>query len=159
MPICGKGMKWVSVEATVDSGACDHVTGEETLPHVEIKRGRQFGACYAVANSEEVTNVGEQHVQGKSEEGHDLELVFQISQVHKTLLAVRKITSAGNRVVFDEEEGDYIQNKSTGLKTKIHKKNGTYVVFVWVLEPIVHTGMFQALGEDSEDKSGFRVGA
>ncbi len=76
------------------------------------------------------------------------------------MLAVRKITAAGNRVVFDDEEGDYILNKPTGLTTtKIHKRNGTYIVNVWVLVPTVHTGMFNALGDESEEQQVFPVGA
>ena len=85
--------------------------------------------------------------------------VFQVSKVHKTLLAVRKISSAGNRVVFDDDEGDYIFNKVAGLTTKIYNKNGTYVVYVWVLVPEVKTGRFDVLGEESEEGQVFLAGA
>ena len=150
-----RGMRWKKVEATLDSGAFDHVTNKETLPQFQVKKGPQYGASYTVAKQgTEVVNEGEQHVRGKSEEGFDMELVFQVSQVHKTLLAVRKITKVGNKVVFDEEEGDYILNKAIGLKTKVHQKNGTYVVYVWVLEPV---GELQTVG--AEDSSVFRSGA
>ena len=118
-----------------------------------------------MANSGVVRNEGEQYVQGRSEEGYDLELVFQISDVGKTLLAVRKITAAGNRVVFDEEEGSYILHKPTGAITYIEKKRGTYSIPIWILVPEetrISTGMFDVLGDSSEEEkatAGFRVGA
>ena len=128
------------------------------MPSLQIRRGSQFGATYTVAKSEEVKNEGEKYVRGKSEEGHDMELVFQVSNVHKTLAAVRKISKAGNRVVFDDDEGDYIYNKHSGLSTKTHQTNWTYVMFLWILEPIVSTGMFDVLAE-KESEQVFGTGA
>ena len=87
---------------------------------------------------------------GKSDLGHDLELTFQISDVHKTLAAVSKISRAGNRVVFDEE-GSYIYNKASGLSTPMHPKNGIYFVHIWVLVPKVSSGRFEALTEEEEE--------
>ena len=53
------------------------------------------------------------------------------------LASVRKICSAGNRVVFDDwdPEGSYILNKMTGYKTPIQLKNGNYVFQMWVRKP------------------------
>ena len=40
--------------------------------------------------------------------------------------------AAGNRVVFDDIDGSYIENKHTGTRTRLIKKNGTYHYEVWV---------------------------
>ena len=44
----------------------------------------------------------------------------------KVLGSVAKICGAGNRVVFDDQEGNYIENKATGAKTWMTKRNGVY---------------------------------
>jgi len=49
------------------------------------------------------------------------------------LLSVRRICSGGkNRVVF-EDGGGYIENVSTGRRTKIVEEGGTYALWLWVL--------------------------
>ena len=47
--------------------------------------------------------------------------------VTKPLGAVSRITSRGNRVMFDEEEG-YIENKKTGEKTWFVRRDDVYVL-------------------------------
>ena len=44
---------------------------------------------------------------------------------------MRKMTKAGNRVVFDDDEGDHIMNNATGRRTPIENKNGAYVFNMW----------------------------
>ena len=38
-----------------------------------------------------------------------------------------------HKVVFDDTDGSYIEDKSSGCRTVNFKDNGTYVVYVWVL--------------------------
>ena len=78
---------------------------------------------------------------------------MQVAKVQTALGSVMRLCEAGNRVVFDDE-GDYILHKASGLSTRIHKKNGTYVLYVWVLKP--STGQFQAF--TSGNSSVFRAG-
>ena len=62
---------------------------------------------------------------------------MRMVDVTKPLLAVRKICAAGNRVVFDDCGGSYIEDKATGARTAICKEDGTYAVWVWVAVPEV----------------------
>ena len=48
------------------------------------------------------------------------------------LASVAKICGAGNRVIFDDEEGNYIENKKTGQRTWMTKRNGVYFYEMWV---------------------------
>ena len=57
---------------------------------------------------------------------------LQIAPVKKVLASVAKICGSGNRVVFDDESGSYIENKSTGKKTWPTKRNGVYFYELWV---------------------------
>ena len=61
-------------------------------------------------------------------------LTFQVAEVTHVLGYVSKFCEAGNRVVFDDSdpEGSYIMNKSTGVRTKMHKSDGVYKIPVWM---------------------------
>ena len=53
-------------------------------------------------------------------------MTIQVAQVNKVLASVGRMCEAGNRVVFDDEEGSYIMNKKTKKITRLEKKNGVY---------------------------------
>ena len=58
-------------------------------------------------------------------------MTFQCADVHKALGSVSQIVRKGNRVVFDEN-GSYIQNKSTGELRWLEERNGIYVLPAFV---------------------------
>ena len=58
-------------------------------------------------------------------------VVAQVCEVNSGLLRVKKVSSAGNRVVFDED-GSYIQNKMSGEVTRIKEVGGMYELTMWV---------------------------
>ena len=66
-------------------------------------------------------------------------VVVQVCDVHRGLLSVRKITRSGNRVVFDNE-GSYIENKSTGEVTRLNDDGGMYELTMWVKRKDFLTG-------------------
>ena len=87
-------------------------------------------------------------------------MCMQVAEVTKPLGSVRAYVRAGNRVVFDDA-GSFIQNKATGMKTRIEDRNGAYVFDLWIpraeREKRVSTGSFDALvnEEEEEDSSVF----
>ena len=50
-----------------------------------------------------------------------------VADVSKVLASVSKICECGSRVIFDEE-GSYIEDKQSGERTPLHKRNGVYVM-------------------------------
>ena len=52
-------------------------------------------------------------------------------EVTKPLGSVRAMLQAGNSVTFDKG-GSYIENKATGIRTKIEDRNGAFVFDIWV---------------------------
>ena len=58
-------------------------------------------------------------------------MIAQICAVNKTLMSVSKIAKAGNRVVFDED-GSYIEDKTTGDRLWMTQVGGMYSVKLWV---------------------------
>jgi hypothetical protein len=58
-----------------------------------------------------------------------MSLKFQVSDVQKPLVVVRRITEKGNIVQFGpRQEDSFIQNKATGLRINMVKKGGSYVI-------------------------------
>ena len=58
-------------------------------------------------------------------------MTMQVANVKKVLVSVGKVTDANNRVVFDND-GSYIENKSTKERTPLRKENGVYTMEIWV---------------------------
>ena len=73
---------------------------------------------------------GQKEVSFMYEGGKDvMGLVFQVTDVKKPLLAVRRLVEKGNRVVLSAGDGEsYIQNVSSKVKIPIKKKGGSFVI-------------------------------
>ena len=56
----------------------------------------------------------------------------QFADVTKPLASVARICGAGHRVVFDDD-GSYIENKTTGAIDWLRKSNNTYVLDTWAM--------------------------
>ena len=61
-------------------------------------------------------------------------MTFQAAPVSKPLGSVKRICAAGHRVVFDED-GSYIEYKTTGEINMLREDNGNYMLDMWVVPP------------------------
>ena len=68
---------------------------------------------------------------GFTEDGSAKGITAQVCAVNKTLMSVSKITGKGNRMMFDDD-GSYIENKTTGEKTWLNQTGGMYYLKMWV---------------------------
>ena len=102
------------------------------LEAVETVEGRAFkrGVKYEVANGVRIDNLGEKKFTGVTTEKSQRNIAAQICEVNKALLSVRKVVSAGNRVVFDDVS--YIDDKSAGERILMEDQGGMYVLKMWV---------------------------
>ena len=126
--------EWVAIEVAIDSGATETVMAEETLSGViDITEGPAMkrGVTYEVADGNEIPNLGERKFLGFTEEGGQKGVTAQVCAVNKTLMSVSKIASKGNRVVFDDD-GSYIEDKTTGERTWMKQVGGMYHITMWV---------------------------
>ena len=89
------------------------------------------GVTYEVADGTEIPNLGERKFLGFMEYGSPKGVTAQICAVDKTLMSVSKIASKGNRVVFDDE-GSYIECKTSGEKSLLTQSCGMYYLKMWV---------------------------
>ena len=58
-------------------------------------------------------------------------MIAQVADVKSTLISVRRMLEAGNRVLF-EPGNCYIENITTGARTNIIEKNGAFEIGFWV---------------------------
>ena len=129
-----KDGEWDEIKLYVDSGATETVMSEEMLTSVEVKEGPacKRGVHYEVANGIRIPNVGEKKFNGVTEEGKERTITAQVIAVNKPLLAVCKIVRAGNKVVFGDDEGSYIEDKKTGERIWMKEEEGMYSLTLWV---------------------------
>ena len=125
--------EWEELEMAVDSGASETVAPEDILQSVQIQDGeaKRKGVQYEVADGTVIPNLGEKSFIAVGEDGALRSMKVQVCDVNKPLPSVRRVTSAGNRVVF-EEGGGYIQDKSTGEKMWLKEQDGMYILKLWV---------------------------
>ena len=115
-----------------DSGASETVVSDQMLESVEIKEGpaSRKGVVYQVANGMKMPNLGEKKFMGISEEGISRHITAQVCDVNLGLLSVRRMISAGNRVVFDPK-GSYIEDPQTGEIMNLEERHNLFVLKLW----------------------------
>ena len=99
-----------------------------TTYYTSISRNKMM---YKVANGNSIPHRGERVLRGVTEDGTPFGFTSQVTDVTKTLCAVSKMADAGNRVVFGDESGDFIENKTTGKRTYMRRENGVYKITMW----------------------------
>ena len=124
---------WEAIEMAVDSGATETVVSDEMLTSVRIKEsvGSKRGVEYEVANGIRIPNMGQKKFVGVSDEGTTRTITAQVCDVNKPLLSVKKVMSAGNRVVFDDE-GSFIEDKVTKEPMWLTEQHGMFMLKMWV---------------------------
>ena len=154
-------VEWEVIPITIDSGAVDTVgpkTSGGRFP-IEPTEDSKAGRNYRAANGKPIKNYGMRRLQGKTKDGKDLRMKMVVADVTKVLASVARMCECGNKVVFDEE-GSYVINKKTGQKTLIEKRNGAYIIDIWVERDTADIGACDNSQSSSSSGSGFtRLGA
>ena len=128
--------QWERIPITVDSGAVDTVGPKAAGKHFEIEETEDSlrGRNYKAANGEPIKNYGQRRITGLTNQGKEINMKMVVADVTKVLASVAKMVECGNTVVFDEDES-YVLHKKTGVKTPIEKRNGMFVIDMWVKRP------------------------
>ena len=130
----GEDKDWASLgkgDIIVDSAAdesCWPVGQGDAYPTKEASRKMVL----RTANGGDMEHYGEKEIFMKYDGGEERDPVglrFQVTDVRKPLLAVRRLVERGNKVVLaGGEEESYIMNVATGVKIPIKKKGGSFVI-------------------------------
>jgi hypothetical protein len=128
------GMRFT--EVMVDSGASEHVASPTSFPEVEMKEseGSRSGLNYVAANGHKIPNIGQQDIKLMTAEGHNCTMKFQSANVTRPILSVPKLTASGHSCVF-KKDGGTITNIRTGQTTQFHRKEGVYLLGIWLKSP------------------------
>lgn len=116
---------------TVDSGAAETVINNRMAIPVEIEKSDKVGREDEVANGERIVNEGQKVLKGITDNWEERSVVAQVAEVNQGLMSVKRICSAGDIVVFDDDRS-YIWNKATGNITEVNEARGVYELRLWV---------------------------
>ena len=117
----------------LDSGAFDWVFNPKTAQAFELKEteSSKAGLNYTAANGSTIQNYGQRTLKGYSEDNVPLEVAVQVAEVKRNLASAMKIMKAGNRIVLDDQ-GSYIEQKSSGKQIKIRTDRDEFEFEIWV---------------------------
>jgi hypothetical protein len=132
-PEMWNNQKWKKVKSIMDSGASAPVAPPDMLPNVTVREspGSKRGQKFSSASKHKLKNLGEQRILACTEEGEDMEILFQIADISKPLVSISSICERGNRVLFGRAGGVVINNGS-GKQIPFYKENGVYVLSMWM---------------------------
>jgi hypothetical protein len=136
-----KGSSWASLgmgDIVVDSAAdesCWPVGQGDAFPTKPSKKNM----ILKTANGGDMKHYGEKQVTFKHVNSKDpVGLTFQVTDVKKPLLAVRRLVEKGNKVVLSGVEGEsYILNEATKVKVPVKKKGGSFVIEAHFVKEVV----------------------
>ena len=121
--------EWEVIESVVDSGAARSVCPVAMYPNEGTMRSHNGPRTFKVANGTVIPNYGIRQFEGVTDEGHSLELNYNVTEVSNPLDSVSQICDKGNIVVFTKD-GGYI----CGPRGKLGftRKQDTYVRKTWI---------------------------
>ena len=127
---------WQLLSMAIESGAAETIipyrlVSQHPLRETDASRG---GLCYSSATGQPIPNLGEQRLPLLTMEETFRGMTFQAAPVSKLLGSVERICAAAHRVVFDED-GSYIENKSTGEVNMLREGNDNYMLDMWIVPP------------------------
>ena len=130
--------EWENVSFMVDSGASETVANSAMFQGFETYETSATGTEYSSAakGGDKITNEGEKRIEVMDENGTMKFMRVQMCDnlnPKKFLASVSRMTQAGHRVVFDSpDQGSYVEDKKTGVKTWMRQESGVYYIDLWV---------------------------
>ena len=123
----------MEVESVMDSGSAEWVAHKDHFPDYpsEESPGSRRGQHFTSATGEEVPNEGQKVIPVVTEEGRNKKVTWQLAEVQKPLTAVGKICDNDAICVFGKR-GGFIRDMANGEMTKFNRKNGIYVLKMWM---------------------------
>ena len=123
---------WEKVAVQVDSGAVDSVAPPGIAEAFSVMKTKMSEARvgFVAANGSRIANFGEKQVMGWTDEGDPVSMRMTVADVNKVLGSVHRMNLGGNKVVLNG--GDSYMEGRNGRRTKIHYKNGQFIMYLWV---------------------------
>ena len=128
--------RWERIPLKIDSGAIDTVIPPHVATYFPVREteASRSGAGFRAANGTHIANHGQRNITALGDEWNTMKIKAQVADVRTPLGSVYQILRAGNIVHF-EKGNCYMQNNTTGSKTPIHEKGGTFEIGLWIPAP------------------------
>jgi hypothetical protein len=91
---------------------------------MEESPGSKAGKKYLSATCQEIPNLGQKALVGKTREGQPRGIIFQVAPVRKPLMSMAKMNEAGNDVNLRGDQ-PHIQNTKTKQITALRREGKT----------------------------------
>jgi hypothetical protein len=130
--------KYIFKEVLIDSGACESVTPSSAFKDfpIEESQGHIDGTNYVSASGTDIPNEGQQIIPAVTEDKMACQFTFQVAAVTRPILSVSRICERGNEVEFSRDgKGGVIRHVKTQKEIPFIKKNGIYVLKLWIPRP------------------------
>ena len=111
----------------MDSGAAGNVAPSSAFPEIPLEESElsKNGRCFLTANKQKVHILGQKTVLIRTKEGCRRRITFQIADIGKVLVSVKKTDDQGNKVIFDSDPRIIF---SDGQETSLSIEGGVYVM-------------------------------
>ena len=105
------------------------------LPNANIVpfQGSKRGQTWTSASKHKLKYRGQQSIHACTDDCTYTQVLFQIANISKPLVSVSAICKRGNRVIFGRA-GGVVKNIRTGAETPFSKRNGIYVLSMWLCD-------------------------
>ena len=118
------------VEAAVDSGAGVTIQPGEMCQSWPIDPAGS-GVDYAAAGNQTVKDQGSRTFEAFTDQWQKRKVKSRVGHVRRMLLAACELVDKGNRIVL-ERKGSYVEHIETKQRTPLVRKNGVFVMKLWV---------------------------
>ena len=150
--------KLEEVEVIVDSGAAVSALPTNMCRQYPVEWHADKGRKYYAVNGATVEDEGRRAPELITADGKRRSIGFSVAEVRRALLSVSKSIDHGNRVIFDSE-GSYVENKKSGERTAIERKNGVFTMKFWVApKPVSGNAGVRALAPYTAETGGTAEG-
>ena len=114
---------------TIDSGAADHVIPMNWIKGMKVvpSPGSRRGVHYVAASGQRIPNLGQTTIVFVTTEGVAVKMTFQVADINKPLVSVRRLIKDGWRVVFDEK-ASFLVRKDSKEVIQLRGERGVYVI-------------------------------
>ena len=126
----------IEFEVALDSGSVVHVCAPADIPgyHVGESIGSRRGQEFLMGDGGTIPNMGESRL-NLSENGKDLQSVFQIAAVTRPLMSVGRICDQGHRIEFDASSAVVKSTDGAELCKFERQSGGLYVARLKLRSP------------------------
>ena len=131
----------------LDPGSVWHVCAPEDIPgyHVGDSAGSRRGQEFLMGDGGTIPNLGENRL-NLSEDGKDLQSVFQIAAVTRPLMSVGRICDQGHDIKFNSKMATVHSVDGSELCRFQRQSNGLYVAKLKLRNPLGFGGPESATG-------------